>query len=44
MCMITLYTPIIVIKSIMRTNIQLDISLFAHFKHKEKYIITVFIP
>ena len=34
MCMIPLHTPKIVIKSITRTNILLDISLFAHFKHK----------
>ena len=36
MCMITLYTPKIVIKIIMTINIKLDISLFAPFKHKEK--------
>ena len=40
MRMITLYTPKTIIKSIMRINIQLDISLFAHFRQKEKYIIT----
>ena len=44
MCMITLYTPKIVIKSIMTINIKVDISLFAHFKHKEKYMINVRMP
>ena len=41
MRMITLYTPKIITKSIMRINIQPDISLFAHFKHKGKYMVTV---
>ena len=44
MRMITLYTPKVVIKSIIRINISLDISLFARFKHKAKYIITACIP
>ena len=44
MCMITLYTPKIVINIIMRINIWLDISLSAHFKHKGKYMAIVRIP
>ena len=44
MLMITLYTPKIVIKSTMRINIKLDISIFAHFKHKGKYMVTVCMP
>ena len=44
MCMITLYTPKIIIKSIMRVNILLDISLSTRLKHKAKYIITACIP
>ena len=44
MRMITLYTPKVIIKSIIRINISLDISLFARFKHKAKYIITACIP
>ena len=34
----------IIMKSIMKINAWLDISLFAHFKYKGKYIITVRIP
>ena len=41
MLMITLYTSQIII---MRINVQLDISLFAHFKHKGKYMVTVRMP
>ena len=44
MRMITLYTPKIIIISNMKINIQLDISLFAQFEHKAKYIITARIP
>ena len=41
MRMISLYTPKIVIKSIMRTNISLGISVLAH---EGKYMVTVLIP
>ena len=34
----------IIMKSIMRINVSLDISLFAHFKYKGKYIISARIP
>ena len=39
-----IYTRKIYIKSIMRINVYLDISLFAHFKRKGKYITTARIP
>ena len=41
MSRITVYAPKIYI---MRINIYLDISLFAHFKHKGKYMVTVRMP
>ena len=36
MRVITIYASKIVINSIMRLNVSLDISIFAHFKHKGK--------
>ena len=36
MCIIMLYIPKIIMKSIMRINAYLDISLFAHFKYTVK--------